>query len=112
MVFGVFGRRRHLFQVVEGDGPRTPPLHLFEVVAAFDVPHKEEAFEGLYVRTGGDHVNGNGDARVVIVPEPGKRAFGIVAAIGDLLTEAVFFTELFPDDLDDIVSVAVGLGEY
>ena len=38
--------------------------------------------------------------------------FGSSAVIGDLFAEAVFFAEFFPDDLDDVVGVAVGFGKY
>jgi hypothetical protein len=31
--------------------------------------------------------------------------------MGDLRAEPVFFTEFYPDDLNDVVSVTVGFGE-
>ena len=49
-------------------------FHLLEVVAAFHVAHEEQAFQRLDVGAGGDHVHGDGDARVVVVAElrPGR----------------------------------------
>ncbi len=39
-------------------------LHLLQVVGALDVAHEEEAFEGLDVGAGGDHVHRDGDPGV------------------------------------------------
>ena len=87
------------------------PFHLLEVVAALHVPHEEQAFQGFHVRSGGDHVDGNGNARMVVVAELGERTFRIFVVVGDLFAEMVFFAEFLPDDLDDVVGMAVGLGK-
>ena len=99
-------------QVVGVERARAAPLHLLEVVAALHVAHEEQAFERLHVGAGGDHVHGHGDARIVVVAElreDGFRVFGRL--VGDLLAEVVALAELLADDLDDVVGVAVGLGE-
>jgi hypothetical protein len=85
---------------------------------------------------GGDHVHGDGDARVVAVPERRDQIIGLdpgglvgdlldllavvadllgddprrAGAIGDLLAEVVALPELLPDNSDDIVRVGVVLG--
>src|SRR6266481_5460254 len=55
-VVGLGGCRggRDFLQTVGIQRARPAPLHLFEVVRAFNISHEEEAFEGLYVRAGGD----------------------------------------------------------
>ena len=110
--FVYMGGGRDLAQVVEGDGPGAPALHLLEVVAALHVPHEDQALQGLDVRPRGDHIDGDGNARMVVVAELGEDRLRIfVGQIGHLLAEGVSFPELLPDDLDDVVGMAVGLGK-
>ena len=91
---------------------RAASLHLLEIVAALHVAHEEEAFERLNVRAGGDHVHRHGDARVVVVAELRKdRLWVFSGLIGDLLAEIIPLPEFFPNDLDDVVGVAIGLGK-
>ena len=66
-------------QVIKIDGARAAAFHLLKVVAAFHIPHKEQAFQWLHVRAGGDHIHRNGDARMVVVAELRQDAFGIFA---------------------------------
>jgi hypothetical protein len=87
-------------------------FHLLEVAAGLHVAHEEQAFERLHVGAGGDHVHGDGDARVVFVAELGEDGLGVfLVLVGDLFAEGVSFAELLADDLDDVVGVGVGLGE-
>ena len=88
-----------------------PPLHLLEVVQRPDVAHEQQAFERLHVGTRGDHVHGDGDARVVVVAEVSERGLRVRGPAGDLAAEVVAGAELLPDRLDDVVGVAVRLGE-
>ncbi len=122
---GGLGAGRDFFEVVHVQRAGAAAFHLLEVVAAFDVAHEEQAFERLDVGAGGDHVDGDGDARVVFVAELGEDGFGVFAllhaavgqffvlggAVGDFLAEGVAFTEFLAHGLDDVVGVAVGLGE-
>ncbi len=52
-------------------------FHLFEIVAAPDVVHEEQAFERFDVGARGDHIYGHSDARVVVVSELGEDRFRI-----------------------------------
>ena len=49
---------------------------------------------------------------MIVIAKLRQRAFGVVTVIGDLFTEAVFFAEFFPHDLNNVVGVAVGFGKY
>ena len=104
-------RRRDLPEVVGIKDAGPPALHLLEIVPRFDVAHEQQAFERLHVGAGGDHVDGNGDARVVVVAKGCKRGLGVPGTVSDLAAEVVALAELLPDGLDDVVGVAVGLGE-
>ena len=67
----VFGRGvgRDGLEVVRLDDADAAALHLLEVVAGFDRAHEQHDFQRLDVGAGGDHVHGDGDARVVAVAE-------------------------------------------
>ena len=94
------------------EGAGAAALHLLEVVAAFHVAHEQQALQRLHVGAGGDHVHGDSDAGEVVVAELGEDGLGIlVGLVGDLFAEGVPLAELLADDLDDVVGVAVGLGE-
>ena len=56
---------RHGLQVGRRDHPRAPALHLLEVDLRLHVAHEDQALQRLDVGAGGDHVHGDGDARVV-----------------------------------------------
>ena len=101
-------------------------FHLFEIVAAFDVAHKQQAFKRAHVCSRGNHIDGNGDARVVAVAEIRQDGFGFFALfddfavfthnivfgfICDLFAEFVALPELFPHHFDDVVGVAVVFGK-
>ena len=109
---GGLGGGGDFFQRVVVEGAGAAAFHLLEVALRLHVAHEEEAFEGLHVGAGGDHVHGDGDARVVGVAEVGEDGLGVLLAlVGDLFAEAVPLVELLADDLDDVVGVGVGLGE-
>jgi hypothetical protein len=59
------------------------------------------------VSAGGDHVHGNGNARVRAIAESLNQLFRRSAggAVGDLLAEVVSFIELFAHDFYDVVGV-------
>ena len=125
-------------QAVEVEGAGAAALHLLEVALGLHVAHEEQAFERFYVGAGGDHVHGDGNARVVAVAKLGKDGLGglgllnvvvldvallviggvegdaldaLAGAEGDLFAEGVSFAELLADDVDDVVGVRIGLGE-
>ena len=102
----------HLPEIVMVEGAGAAPLHLLEVDAASYVAHEDEAFERLHVGAGGDHVHRDGDARIVVVAELGQHRLGVfLGAVGDLLAELVALAELLAHGLNDVVGVAVALGE-
>ena len=100
-------------QVVGADHPRPAPDHLLEEHARLDRAQEEQHLQRLDVGAGGDHVHGDGDARVVGVAELGDQLFGRLAAdaVGDLLAEVVALAKLLADDVDDGLGVAVVFGE-
>ena len=70
------------------------------------------AFEWFHIGAGGDHIHGDGNARVVFVAELLEDGLGVFfVLVGDLFAEGGGFAEFLADDLDDVVSVGVGLGE-
>ena len=52
-------------QVGVGDGAHATALHLLEEVPGPDHSHEHDHLDRLHVGAGGDHVDGDGDARVV-----------------------------------------------
>ena len=121
-----------------GNHPHAPALHLLEVTARSDRAHEENDLQRLNVRAGGDHVDGDGDARVVAVaeglenlvrrevrdffPDDFLDLFSIGSdflldiahepgAVSYLLAEVVAFVEDLAADAHDIVGVGVVLGE-
>ncbi len=103
---------RDFLEIVMVEGAGAAALHLLEIVAASHVAHEDQAFERLDVGARGDHVHGHGDAWIVVVSELGEDGFRILLGlVGDLLAELVAFGEFLAHGLDDVVGVAVGLGE-
>ena len=92
---------------------RTPPLHLLEKVAAAHVAHEEHDLDRLDVGAGGNHVHGHHDARVEAVAELRDQVLGLGpgGAVGDFLAEVVAGGKLLSDDANDVIGVAVVLGE-
>ena len=104
---------RHLAQLLGRDRARAPALHLLEILRRLDVAQEDQRLDRLHVGAGGDHVDGDGDARIVVVAELADQKLGIAAvgAIGDLLGEVVALAEHVAHDADDLLGVIVVLGE-
>ncbi len=100
-------------EVVGVDDAHATALHLLEERAAFHRTHKHHDLHGLDVGAGGDHVNGDGDARHGAVAELLDQLLGICARgpVSDLLAEVVSFVELLAHDMHDVLGVGVVLGE-
>ena len=60
---------------------------LLKVILAADVPHEDQAFDGLHVRAGGDHVHRDGDVGIVAISERTENRFRLVHRVGDLAAE-------------------------
>ena len=86
---------------------------LFVVGLAFDIAHEHDAFQGPDVGAGGDHIDGDGDAKLRIGAEGLDGFFGFAFAylVGDLFTELIRFIEDFAHGIDDAVAVVVVFGE-
>ena len=107
------GVGRHLAQLLGRDRARAPALHLLEILRRLHVAQEDQRLDRLHVGAGGDHVDGDGDARIVVVAELADQQLGIAAvgAIGDLLGEVVALAEHVAHDADDLLGVIVVLGE-
>ena len=99
------------FQRIGINDPAATSFHLFKVGPRVDVSHEDQTLKWLDVRAGGDHVDRDGDPRVVAVAELLQQVFGLVALGGDLLAEVVAFAKLFPHDFHDVVGMQVFLGK-
>jgi hypothetical protein len=75
----VMAVRGHVPQFRRGESARAAPLHLFEHGATLHRPHEEDNFQRLDVCAGGDHIHGNGNARVEGSAELAKQIFGLEA---------------------------------
>ncbi len=85
------------------------PLHLLEVIAAFDIAHEEQALQRLYIRSCCYHVYGHGNARVIVIAKTGQYLFRIILGlIGHLFAELIAFAEFFTHDLDNVIRMAIG----
>ena len=111
VVLVLCGGGSHLLQIILAQRPGSPALHLLEIVLAPHVPHEDQALDRLHVRSGGNHVHSDGNSGIETVAEIRKGSFRVIRRIGDLLTELIALAKLFPDDLDDVVRVAVSLGK-
>ena len=111
MILVLRGGGRHLLQIVLVQGAGAAALHLLEIVLAAHVAHEDQALDGLHIRPRGDHVHGDGNTGIVVVAEGAQNGLRAVRLTGDLLAEFIAFPKFLPDDLDDIIRVAVGLGE-
>ena len=100
-------------QVVVINHAHAAALHLLEEAPGLYRAHEEHHFEGLDVRAGRDHVDGDGDARHGAGAELGDQVLGLSAGglVGDLLAEVIAFCELFAHDLYDIFGMGVVLGK-
>ena len=109
---GAVGAVADALEAVAIEAAHAAALHLLVVALAAHVAHEEQHFQRLHVGAGGDHVHGDGDARVVVVAEAGEDAVGVFfGLVGDLLAEGVALAIDLAHDVDDVVGVAVGLGE-
>ena len=86
--------------------------HLLKVIFRTNVSHEDEALEGLDVSTGGNHVNGYGDAGVELVAKRRKSGLGVLfGVISYLFAELVPAPEFFAHDVDDVIRVAICFGK-
>ena len=112
MSFGGSRGRRNFLQTVSVQSTRATALHLLEIIAAFDISHKQKAFEGLHVRACRDHVHGDSNSRIIAIAKLSKDGLWVFGRlICDLLAEVIALCEFFPDDLNNVVGVTVGLGK-
>ena len=95
------------------DNADAAPLHLLEEETALDGTHEHNDFDWLDISARRDHIDGDGDARVVAVAEILNQVLRAAAGaqIRDLLAEVVAFAELLTEDANDVLGMAVVLGE-
>ncbi|OPY18288.1 MAG: hypothetical protein A4E24_01991 [Methanomethylovorans sp. PtaU1.Bin093] len=105
-------RRRDLPQVIISHDPRASSLHLLEVIAALHIPHEQQAFQRLHIRTCGYHVHSYRDPRIVVIAQRRQHSISIFfSLVRHLLAERIALAKLLPHDLDNIIRMAVGLGK-
>ncbi len=100
-----------LLELGRVDGAGAASLHLLEQHRAAHVTQEDDALQGLDVRPGGDHVDGDGD------PQAGGGAQGadqlvrvlpgLPALVGDLLGEVVAASEDLLDLGEDVLGVVL-----
>ena len=105
------GGRGDLLQIVLAEHTGAAPFHLLKIILAANIAHEDQALDGLHICPGGDHVNGNGNTGIIIVAEGAENSLRTICLTGDLLAEVITLAKLLPDDLNDIIRMAVGLGE-
>lgn len=105
------GIRGNLLQIVLTQSPGTAAFHLFKIVLAADIPHEDLTLDRFYIRTGRNHIHGNGNSGVIPIPEFTQNRFRILGGVSNLFAKFVSLTKLFPDDLNDIIRMTVGLGK-
>ena len=98
-------------QVILAEHASAPALHLFKIVLAAHIPHKDQALNGLDIGAGGDHVHRDCNAWVIVVSEIAEYPFRVLGGVGNLFAELVSLAELIPDNLNNIIGVAVSLGK-
>ena len=89
----------------------TPALHLLKIIFAAHIPHEDQALDGFDIGAGGNHIYCDRNAGIVAIAELTEHTLRIFGGVGNLFAELVSLAELFPDNLDDVVGVAVGFGE-
>ena len=67
MIFVIGGIGRNLLEIVFGEGSRSATFHLLKIVFTTHVAHKDQALDRLDISSGCNHINGNGNARIIIV---------------------------------------------
>ena len=128
---------RNRAQIVFLDNAHAAPFHLFEQVRAAHIAQEHHDFERADIGAGRNHIDRDGDARVVTVAKRFDDRFRLFAylfpnillrlaavvlfhhparafaagAVGDFLAELVAFAELFAEDLHNIIGVGVVFGE-
>src|SRR5699024_4875467 len=101
----------HLLQIVFIEHAGAPALHLFKIILAAHIPHKNQALNGLDIGAGGNHVHRDRNAGVIVVSEIAEYPFRVLGGVGNLFAELVSLAELVPNNLNNIIGVAVGLGK-
>jgi hypothetical protein len=112
LIFFARGSLCWAFQYRAGSRPslteaRAAALHLVEIKRRLHVARKDQHLQRSHVCAGGDHVDGDGNARVVVGAELPNQLLGV----GDLLREIVAAAEDVSDDADGLFGVMVVLAE-
>jgi hypothetical protein len=89
------------------------PFILLEIEFRLHIAQKDQDLQRLHIRTGGDHVHGDGDAGIIVVAErPDQRlGVGAIGLVGDLLGKVVTLAEHLADDACDLFRVVIVLRE-
>src|SRR5262249_12118321 len=92
---------------------RAAALHLLEIERRLHIAQTDQHLQRLHVGAGGDHVDCDGNARVVIGAKLANQLLGIgaVGAVGDLFREIVALPKDLADDPDDLLGMMVVLAE-
>ena len=126
MVFGKLSGRCYFFQIVQCNSSSTAPFHLLKIVSAFYITHEDKTFQGLDIRSSGNHVHRYCNTRVITVAKLSQSVFWVFSLFNDvvisippvflgiisyLFAKTVFFCKFFSNNFDYVVSVAIGFGK-
>ena len=99
-------------QVVKAQGSCPSAFHLLKIIEAFDIPHKEQAFQRLNIRACCNHVHSNRYSWIVFVAKSRQYRFWVFFGfVRYFLAKGIAFSKLFPHNIDNIISMAVVFGK-
>jgi len=109
----LFGARRHLAQLRRRDRACAAALHLLEIERRFHVAQKDQHLQRFNIGSGGDHIDGDGDPRVVVGAELTDQLLGVLRLrlIGDFFCEIVALTEDLTGNADYVLGMMVVFAE-
>ena len=104
-----FGIWCHGLEIIFIDNAHAPALHLLEKTAGLHTAHEHDHFKGFDVRTGGDHVHGNGNPGMITVSEFRDEIFRLFPGclVGDFLSKIIPLCKFLTHDFNNVFSVAV-----
>ena len=126
MGFGRWSRWADFLQTFFIQRACATSFHLFKIVTAFNISHKQQTFQRTNICSCGNHIHRYGNAWVVTVAKICQYSFGFFAFfdnfavfvqsvifgfIGNFFAKFVALPKFFAHHFDDVVSMAVIFGK-